>query len=424
MERMKNTGLSKAKLFAKDSAWSIAALCLMNAVLQFLLYPVLRQALGQDGFGQVQYLLGIISIIAVTIGSSVNYAHIVSSTKGRVHNTDSLIWLIGASVLLLPVCFGVLWLSGMVTSLGRFLLFWTLTVLTVWRYFGDVEYRLTTNYRGYFLYYLFISIGYGGGIFLYRATGLWELMILPGECLGLAFVALNGRVLRFDSPLNKARFGAFAVSTGNLTLSHLLGSVVLSGDRLVLQNAVGGEAVTVYYVSSLIGKTMALLTTPFNSVLIGHLVKRKERLRGGQFLKLSLLGLLVAAVMTGLTVAGSYIVIPLLYPDDFAQATYLFLLANAAQVIYFTSNILMVVLIRYLKAVYQVIINTVYVGVFFAVSVAATIWWGVTGFAVALLITNAVRYAFVTLLGVCKLNRPDETQSDEALADGGQAHDD
>ena len=128
--------------------------------------------------------------------------------------------------------------------------------------------------------------------------------------------------------------------------------------------------------------------------------------------------------MTGLTVAGSYIVIPLLYPDDFAQATYLFLLANAAQVIYFTSNILMVVLIRYLKAVYQVIINTVYVGVFFAVSVAATIWWGVTGFAVALLITNAVRYAFVTLLGVCKLNRPDETQSDEALADGGQAHDD
>ena len=104
MERMKKTGLSKIKLFAKDSAWSIAALCLMNAVLQFLLYPILRQVLGQDGFGEVQYLLGIISIIAVTIGSSVNYAHIVSSTRGGVHNTDSLVWLIGMSVLLLPVC--------------------------------------------------------------------------------------------------------------------------------------------------------------------------------------------------------------------------------------------------------------------------------------------------------------------------------
>ena len=416
---MKKTGLSKVKLFAKDSAWSIAALCLMNAVLQFLLYPVLRQVLGQDGFGQVQYLLGIISIIAVTIGSSVNYAHIVSSTRGGVHNTDSLIWLIGMSVLLLPVCFGVLWLSHMYVSLGRFLLFWTLTVLTVWRYFGDVEYRLTTNYRGYFLYYLFISVGYAGGVLLYRATGLWELMILPGECLGLAFVACNGRVLRFDCAFDGTRFRGYLNATVSLTASHLLGSVVLSGDRLVLQNAVGSEAVTIYYVSSLIGKTMALITTPLNSVIIGHLVKREERLRGSQFLKLSMLGLLVAAVMTGVTVAGSYIVIPWLYPDDFAQATSLFLLANAAQVIYFASNILMVVLIRYLKAVYQVVINTVYMGVFFAVSVAATLWFGLFGFAVALLITNAVRYAFVTMLGVAKLNKPDET-----LPDGGQADDD
>ena len=85
---MKKTGLSKLKLFAKDSAWSIAALCLMNAVLQFLLYPILRQVLGQDGFGEVQYLLGIISIIAVTIGSSVNYAHIVSSTRGGVLGSE------------------------------------------------------------------------------------------------------------------------------------------------------------------------------------------------------------------------------------------------------------------------------------------------------------------------------------------------
>ena len=418
MERMKKTGLSKIKLFAKDSAWSIAALCLMNAVLQFLLYPILRQVLGQDGFGEVQYLLGIISIIAVTIGSSVNYAHIVSSTRGGVHNTDSLVWLIGMSVLMLPVCFGVLWLSNMYVSLGRFLLFWTLTVMTVWRYFGDVEYRLTTNYRGYFLYYLFISLGYAGGVLLYRATGLWELMILPGECLGILFVALNGRVLRFDCAFDGTRFCGYMNSTVSLTASHLLGSVVLSGDRLVLQNAVNSEAVTVYYVSSLIGKTMALLTTPLNSVIIGHLVKREERLRGSQFLKLSLLGLLVAAVMTGVTVAGSYVVIPLLYPDDFEQATSLFLLANAAQVIYFTSNILMVVLIRYLKAVYQVVINTVYMGVFFAVSVAATLWFGLTGFAVALLITNAVRYAFVTALGVYKLDRTAGTD------EGGQADDD
>lgn len=401
---MKNAGLSKLKMFAKDSAWSIAALCLMNALLQLLLYPLLRGALGKEGFGDVQYLLNIISIIAVAIGSSVNYVHIVSSTKGRVHNTDSLLWLIGASVLLLPVCFGVLWLSGMYASVARFLLFWALTVLTVWRYFGDVEYRLNTNYRGYFLYYLFISVGYAGGYFCYKATGLWELMMVPGECLGLVFVALNGRVLRFDGAFDKIRFRGFAGSTVSLTTSNLLSSAVLGGDRLILENAMDGKAVTVYYVSSLIGKTMALITTPLNSVIIGHLVKRKEGLRGRQFLKIALLGIPVIAVVAAITVAGSYIVIPLLYPEDFEQAASLFVLANTAQVIYFSSNILTVILIRYLKAVYQVVINAVYAGVFCAVCIFATLKFGLFGFAVGLLITNAVRYVFVTALGVYKLN--------------------
>ena len=416
---MKNAGVSKVKTFAKDSAWSIAALCLMNALLQLVLYPLLRGALGKEGFGDVQYLLNIIAIIAIAIGSSVNYVHIVSSTKGQVHNTDSLVWLIGASVLLLPVCFGVLWLSGMYDSLGRFLLFWALTVLTVWRYFGDVEYRLNTNYKGYFLYYLFISVGYAGGYFCYKVTGLWELMMVPGECLGLAFVALNGRVLRFDGAFDKTRFRGFAGATVSLTTSNLLSSAVLGGDRLILENVSGGAAVTIYYVSSLIGKTMALITTPLNSVIIGHLVKRKERLKGGQFMKVSLLGLVVVAVMSAITVAGSYIVIPLLYPEDFAQASSLFILANTAQVFYFTSNILTVILIRYLKAVYQVVINVVYAGVFFAVCIVATLKFGLYGFAVGLLITNAVRYVFVTVFGAYKLSRLGEPQPD-----GGQADDD
>ena len=60
-------------------------------------------------------------------------------------------------------------------------------MLTVFRYYGDVEYRLNLNYRRYFIYYFLIGIGYLAGFGIYRLTGQWVWIYLIGENRGTGF---------------------------------------------------------------------------------------------------------------------------------------------------------------------------------------------------------------------------------------------
>ncbi len=75
---------AKKKNFITDSMWSILALGIMNVVTQFLLYPVLRNVLGAEEYGNVLYLISIINIMATTIGCSANLEIGRASCRERV----------------------------------------------------------------------------------------------------------------------------------------------------------------------------------------------------------------------------------------------------------------------------------------------------------------------------------------------------
>lgn len=75
-----------------------------------------------------------------------------------------------------------------------------------------------------------------------------------------------------------AYFGTAAVRGFFLTLSYLITNTTLNMDRLALKHMVGNEAVTWYYVVSLIGKTMVLLVAPINTIVISYLTRRERTL--------------------------------------------------------------------------------------------------------------------------------------------------
>lgn len=401
----KNINQPQTRRFFTDSLWSILALAIMNVITQFLLYPVLRNVLGVEEYGNALYVIGAINIMATACGSSVNLARLVASVKGKTYNIDSTVWLLGVQVIVLPICWGVLKMGALPSSPDQLLLMWILAGVTIWRYYADVDFRLSTNYKGYFVYYVAISIGYLLGIVLFRLTGLWYLILLPGEMAGLAYVWWKGSVLKPDGSFSRERFTPYLKSVCSLMVAQLLVNVVLNADRLVLKTMIDGEAVTLYYIASLVGKTMALISTPLNSVIIGHLAKSKAQLSSGNFLKLSGLGVALTGLALAVCVFGSHIFARLFYPAEYDMAAPLFWQANLAQIFYFATGILTTVLLRYIKEKFQVFINIAYVTFFAVVTITATKLWGLNGFAAGLLISNAFRYLFTTLVGVIELKR-------------------
>ncbi|SHH47213.1 Membrane protein involved in the export of O-antigen and teichoic acid [Butyrivibrio fibrisolvens DSM 3071] len=392
LKLMKSLGTSKYRKIFTDSIISIVALVIMNLALQFVVYPFWKKIYGTDVYGGIVYVMSFVNIFGVAVGSAVNYARMVESGKRDTKGSDYLtvVVTLGALGTLVTSCAAYFGKADM--SVCDSLLAGILCFLTVLRFYGDVEYRLRINYKGYFIYYLLISIGYGLGLLLMIGTGIWPLALIPGEAMGLLYVKIKGNVLS-NKLFDTGNFFRENLHTMELLIAtNLISNLIFNGDRLLLMNLVGAGAVTTYYIASLVGKTMTLITTPLNSVIIGYLARFK-----GEFNR-KLVGMLFAmtlgaiVIFSLLSVPGSYIIVYFLYRDDLDMVKKYFLIAGAAQVIYFVSNVVTTVLLKLAKADYQLKINVAYGIIFLMLCIPAALLYGIKGFCVAILTVNIFRY--------------------------------
>ena len=205
--------------------------------------------------------------------------------------------------------------------------------------------------------------------------------------------------------IDRLRFKGYIVSVMNLALAAILSNVVFNADRLILKNMIDGEAVTLYYVASLMGKTIALVTVPLNSVIIGHLAKSKGNMSAKSYLMLSGLGVILTGVALVICVLGSHIFAYLFYPQEYEAAKSLFWTANLAQIFYFASGILTMVMLRYLKEYYQLVISAGSAVLFVVAAIFGTLKGGIQGFTWALLIANVFRYFLAVVIGAVELSK-------------------
>ena len=387
-----NSIFQKVKTLASDSILTISALVIMNCVAQFVIYPLWSRVFGDEQYGNIIYVMSLVNTFAVSMGVSANYARMVESAKRTTCNGDYNGILSACSVIAGVLCFGIMLFSDLNMSTAEIVLAAILAVLTMWRFYADVEYRLSLNFKGYFLYYMVISIGYGIGAFLFLQTKLWPLALIPGEVLGLLLVYIKGGLFRTKPFERSDAFLANVKYTGVLTTSNVIDNLIFNGDRLLLQIALNGASVTLYYLASLVGKTMSLISTPLNSVIMGYLARYKGEFNRKTFF-LILAGTVIAILLaTVATVLGSHILISILYADSYAGVKDYFIIANLTQVIYFTTNVVTTILLRFAKVNFTLVVNSLYGVAFVLLCVPAAFLYGVDGFCFALLLVNIIRY--------------------------------
>ena len=398
----------KKKIFniASDLVFSIAGLMLMNGMLQFLINPTLNNWMGEAAFGNYQSIFAVVSIMGTTFGVAANYSRMVRSRDKKDTNGDYNVFLTVIAVMCVAVAAGTLLVYKSFNA-AHFILLSVLTVATVLRYYGDVNYRMKLNYKGFFVYYAIITAGYCIGLALFKfVSPVWMLTILAGEVAAVLFVFLNGDIFKGKKILTRSEnFGGTMKSVGVLSATNLLSAVAQQSDKIILGLAMGGEAVTTFYVATLLGKVISLLTTPLNGVLIGYLTKYEGKLTRKMIavFALVLLGLGLIAFL-GCFIA-SEIFVKLFYPDVYADAKQYFFVASAGQVFYFISNCLMTVILRVASEKYQMYINMIYVAIYAATVIPLTMTFGIWGMAIALLITNGLKFAITSFVGFMKADR-------------------
>ena len=397
------TDKKKVLNIASDLVFSIAGLMLMNGMLQVLINPMLNNWMGEAAFGNYQSIFAVVSIMGTTFGVAANYSRMVRARDKKDTNGDYNVFLAVIAVLCIAVAAGTLIVYNSFNA-AHFILLTILMVVTVLRYYGDVNYRLSLNYKGFFLYYAIITAGYCVGLLLFKyVSPLWMLTFFAGELAAVLFVLFNGKIFRGKKLLTRSEnFGGTIKSVGVLSATNLLSAIAQQSDKIILGLAMGGEAVTIFYVATLLGKVVALLTTPLNGVLIGYLTKYEGRFTRKMF------AVFVAALLgVGLVaLCGCYIAselfVKIFYPDVFGEAEKYFLVANAGQIFYFISNCLMTVILRVANEKYQMYINAVYIVIYAATVIPLTMTYGIWGMAAALLVTNGLKFVITSVAGLLK----------------------
>lgn len=390
--------ISENKRKLRDLLLSIGATAVLNIVIQFAMYPYLERNLGEEKYGVALSVLSLVAILAGTLGTSANYSRmVVSNTLEHTNGDYNLILLSTSLICGLGGIFYLRYLG--ITSALTALLFVILVVLTALRYYSDVGFRMKADFVKYMLYYVMISVGYLIGMQIYKMSGEWISAIIIGEAFGILFVVLFGTIYRTAVLRPSKNISLVAKSMGFLVLSTLIENLTLNADRLLLMVLSGGTAVSIYYVASLFGKVIAMLSVPINSIIISYLVKYE----GGLTRKLWTVAVSAISALGALAFGGCMLVSPFilkyLYPDLYIAAKPYIAPAILGQIFYFTSGIMLVILLRFRGEKKQFIFNLGYMIEFLAIVGAATYLWRLEGFVYSALLANAIRFIAVLVWG-------------------------
>lgn len=400
------------KAFAGDLMYSIIALMAFNGAMQLVVYPYMTKKMGAGPWGDVLTIISIVAIVACSFGSGANYSHMVVSTRHKGVSGDYNIFLAFTALLSLPVSFAAMFVIKNV-SVGTFVGIFLLMVMTTLRYYGDVDFRLRVNYKEYMFYYFVITAGYVLGALSYSCTGSWAFTLILGESVATIFLLFKGQI--YKRPLFKRSewFKENILSMLTLSGAYLVANLVLNSDRILLNIFVSSEAVTVFYTATLIGKIVALLTSPLNGVITGHLAKYEGNLtkKAVSIMTAVLLGVM-AVVCAGSTIV-SYLFVMVMYPDLLEAAKPLFIVANAGQILYFVSETFMVILLRFAEENMQLRINGVYAVLFYVCAIPSVILFKTMGLAWAVLAANALRFIIVVAVAFRTASRGGEAVSQE-----------
>lgn len=213
--------------------YSIIALVALNGTIQLLVNPLLTKQMGAAAFGVILSIESVVSIMASSFGSGANYSRLVMSARKEEPKGDYNLFLAIIAAISLIVTLVMLIVFRALNPV-MYVSSAVLMIASVLRYYGDVQYKLAINYKGFMKYYIVIAIGYAAGTLLYPVTHSWGIAIALGEVLATVYVCLTGNL--YKRPLFEAseyRAGVMR-SVWQLSLAYLISSMIMNADRILI----------------------------------------------------------------------------------------------------------------------------------------------------------------------------------------------
>ncbi len=363
------------------------------AVLQFLVQPYIASKLGVEKNGLF------LTLIAVNYFLTSMTADILCKTRllqneryqqrscvGDFNLLLVIMTAINTLVMVAAVSYymgsGFTWLDAVLCSV--------VGLLFLIHDYIVAQYRVELNYSRILVSNLVLCVGYVLGTLCFATVfPHWQIIFIIAY--GVCEVYDLSHTTYWKEPV--CRTELFSETTRRYLLlvgAGLLTNLVSYGDRVLLYPVSDGATVSVFTAASSMGKMILLLATPMSSFLLGYVVK-EEKLDIRLPIKRYLQGAGILVVLYAGCVAVSVPFLYYLYPDWADLSMKYVPITTLTSIFKFVAILVNVLVIRFCKSQWQIVINAVYLVTYVVLSFTLLHFFGLLGFCIGNALADAVR---------------------------------
>lgn len=393
-KKLKKTGLIRQFIY------NIMATALPTIVLQLVILPLIAQKLNGDAYGLVLTIIATVMMFAAGIGNVLNNVRMLSDNEYKEKGLTGdfgILFIIGIAAVNI-ITIGSLWYYEVEGFMAYVLTLFLANAMFTKEYY-IVRFWIDLDYFRILICNLICVAGYIVGLGIFWLGGEWQYTYIIGNVASLIYILKKYSI-------SKPFWGktTLLIQTSKmfcvLTISTILNRALQYVDRLLLYPMLGGEEVSVYYVSTLIGKTISIALGPVNTFLLSQLAKRKKM---GKAAFWQVLG-----ISTGLC-AIAYCVclfavqplLSILYPQWVEQSMHYVPITTVTAMLTAASMVISPIVLRFCNVNWQIVINGLCFIIYVAGSLILLNFFGLMGFCVGGMLANMVSLCLMIVIYLC-----------------------
>ena len=388
----------KKKKIVFDMALNIAATAIPTFVLQLVILPALSRYMPDERYGLLVTILAFLNVVPSTMGNALNNIRLLFNNEyvdEKQEGDFNLILSVLAIVDIAAIMIFLFYYDKELTLLNLLLII-VVSVLWLGREYFIVAFRLNINYVQILICNMLRIVGYGVGFALFRLTGYWKWIYLFGLLFSLLYCFIKSNL--WKEPFRRTIIFKKTSTQGILLLiAKILNRLITYADKILIYPILGGAVVSVYYAATIFGKVVSIMITPINSVALTYLAKVRTK-KDNTFKSALLLGCIVCVVGYFLCIAVSRPVLSILYPRFVDDAMKYILITTGTTVLYALTSIVDPFIMKFFDMKWQIAINGSTVGVYLILCLSFLKLWGLMGFCLGALLTNALKLVFMIFI--------------------------
>ena len=390
--------INKGKIFSKDFALRLSSTAVTTIASKLVVLPFLASMLPAEDYGLMLTIIGIESVITLTLGNTLYTVRMVMNADylKKNYNGDFNLIIIFLCVLSGLFILPFLFIFPKVHLIDKILLIPYSIFATANTYFR-VYYAITLKFKKGLFQAIVSSFGLIIGVVISWITHSWVVCFLSSAVFSLVWIAHTTDIFKESykvTPLVKITLNKFFL----LMIATSLSSGLVYLDRFILYPIISPKSVAIFITASYFGKIVSMLSQPISSVMLSYFAQSgysmtKRKLGLINIIVILTLGLFIIVVYF----FGSYIT-GVFFPSLIEEAIPYIFVASISACISALAQLVSPIALKFAKTKYLTIIQMVYAFIYLIFGVLLSKRFGLMGFCYLVLVLNIIHFIILDLL--------------------------